>query len=144
MRIHSNTLTHNAIWRATNGLSGVYATVTEHGSHSHARAFEVSLEGNGYRKNTGTSGAGEEIGATWDEWGVFLARLFEIDPHALCGSVKNPVYKDAASFHYRTGTRFADLDMPEDTHKRHNWHYDGPGAGSWSCTKCTATKRYEY
>lgn len=135
MRIHTNTLTIDDVYSATATLPGVYVTVSQHGSRSHARAFEVSLEGNGYRKNTGTHGAGDEIGATWDEWGVFIARLFEVDPEALFGTPKYPTYQNAYHFHMLTDDRFLEGNMPSDTHKRHTWDWTVSGA---TCKKCSA------
>jgi len=138
MRIHTNTLTLADIHAAVNNLPSVYVTVSRHGSRSHDHAFEVSLEGNGYARNTGNHGADDyEKGATWDEWGVFLAHLFAKDADAMCGSAKYPVYRDAADFHYQTADRFADPEsgLPDDTHKRHNWT---GGRGVRTCTKCSA------
>lgn len=141
MRIHSNYLKLSDVYAATADLPGVYATVSEHGSRSHARAFEVQLTGNGYARNTGTGGADSyETGATWDEWGVFLARLFNLDANALCGSVKYPVYRDGYNFHRQTMDRFESLDLPDDTHKRHTWAYRRPGF--WACKKCSAERTY--
>lgn len=141
MRIHTDELTMGSFFKATGDLPGVYLTITEHGSRSHARAFEVSLEGNGYRKNTGKYGAGDEFGATWDEWGVFLSRIFDLDPRALAGSAKYPAYDGRNDFHIKTADRFESLLMPTDTHKRHTWRYAGPGTGVWRCVKCSAEKR---
>ena len=143
MRIHSNTLTSEQVWKASHDLPGVYVHVSEHGSRSHERAFEVRMEGNGYARNTGKYGADQyETGATWDEWGVFLARLFNLDANALSGSVKYPTYANAADFHRQTFNRFASLSMPEDTHKRHNFKYAGPGSRTWECSKCSAKRIY--
>lgn len=135
MRIHANNLTLNDIYAAVNDLPGVYVTVSQHGSRTHKAAFEVSLEGNGYRKNTGTSGAGDEIGATWDEWGVFIARVFDADPNAVFGSVSAPIYSDGYTFHLTTNDRFESLSLPDDTHKRHAWEWTAQGA---TCKKCSA------
>lgn len=142
MRIHSNYLTMGDIIGATKGLPNVFVNVTEHGSRTHARAFEVRLEGNGYARNTGKSGADSyETGATWDEWGVFLARLFNLDANALCGTVKYPVYENGYDFHQKTMDRFEALELPTDTHKRHTWDYR-PEIGGAHCKKCTAEKVY--
>lgn len=143
MRIHSDILTTLDIYDAVNGLPGVYVDVTEHGSRTHAAAFEVSLEGNGYAKNTGKYGADSYVnGATWDEWGVFLARLFELDPNARCGSAKYPTYRDGHDFHAQTGDRFAELELPADTHRQHNFQSFAPG--QTKCTKCSAVKIWTY
>lgn len=88
MRIHSDTLSVIDIYDAVSDLPGVYVTVSEHGSRARRKSFEVSLEGNGYARKTGFYGSDRSTrGATWDEWGVFLARLFDVDPRAFAGSV---------------------------------------------------------
>lgn len=147
MRIHSDILSPRDIYSAPRGtdlsqgygchtLPGVHADVTAHGSRSHLQAFELRLEGNGYARNTGTRGADAyETGATWDEWGVVIARIFAIDPNAVFGSVKHPVYRDAEHFHRVTAGRFESLDLPSDTHKRHNWDHS---LNVSTCTKCSA------
>lgn len=137
MRIHTDTLTEQDIHRATNLLPGVYATVSAHGSRSRKTALEMSLTGNGYARNTGQYGAGDEAGATWDEWGVVLAELFALDPKAFAGSAKHPVYRDQADYDQKTRYRFgAGEGLPEDTHKRHNWKPTRPG--HFQCSKCSA------
>lgn len=146
MRIHTNLITGVDIYAATHNLPGVTVTATEHGSRSHARAFEVRLEGNGSHRNSGRYGADTaEQAATWDEWGAFLSALYEIDPNALWGSQKHPVYRDRAHYHYLTNWRFIeDVDpgfLPSDTHKRHNWQWDASGA---QCSKCSARQMRRY
>lgn len=137
MRLHTDVLTEADLLGATKNLPGVYATVTQHGSRDYDRAFEVRLKGNGYTCNSGTSGAGYETGATWDEWGAFIAALYEIDPKARWGTAKYPVYRENNDFHDKTGWRFADHkgQLPADTHKRHKWVWN---YGNAYCTKCTA------
>ena len=135
MRVHSNTLEYADIYRATKDLPGVYVTASQHGSRSHARAFEVSLEGNGFHKNSGTGGASYEFGATWDEWGAFIAAIYEVDPGALFGSVKYPVYPNAYEFHGMYQDRFAN-GLPADTHKRHTWEITN--RLDRKCKKCSA------
>ncbi len=99
MRLHSNILTARDIYEAT--PADVIATVTTHGSRKRASAFEISLAGFGERhtrkKNSGQYGAGDEKAATWDDWGVVLARLFEIDPNMTA-----TYYKDRADFYEQT------------------------------------------
>jgi len=138
MRLHTNVLTRTDIFRAVNDLPGVYPTVTGHGSRDFARAFEVRLEGNGYARNSGTSGgSGYENGATWDEWGAFIAALYWLDTGGRWGAKGSPVYKGYDDFHYRTGSRFEDSPghLPADTHKRHKWEWNW---GNADCTKCSA------
>lgn len=141
MRIHTSKPDQvaKAIYTASARLDGVYATVTRHGSRSRAGAVELSLEGNGYQVNTGTRGAGSKQGATWDEWGVVLAAVFAADPEAFAGSQKRPVYADAEDFARKTCYRFDDGQLPEDTHRRHNWSH---GVRYACCTKCTAEREW--
>ena len=138
MRLHTDTLTAADVYAATAHLPGVYATVTEHGSRSRKRAFEVRLEGNGYPRNSGRYGSDSaEQGATWDEWGSFFAALFAIDPDMLCGSAAHPAYRDAQHFHAVTAGRFEAKPgtLPTDTHKRHTWEWDRMIG---FCKKCSA------
>lgn len=153
MRLHTDKITAADIHQATKHLPGVYAHITLHGSRSRDRAYEVRLEGNGYARNTGFYGANrtDETGATWDEWGAFLAYLYEIDPTAFWGSKKYPAYADANDYHFKTGGRFKDQPgvLPEDTHKRHTWDYSGEVmTGTYrvhTCKKCSAVQRtYNY
>lgn len=124
MKIHTN-LTPEEFRSLNAGLTTNFHGLSEHGSRSRARAFEVRLGGNGGRNNTGLYGAGDYCGATWDEWGAFFAALYELDPEALCGgSVRRPIYADADDFHFQTGDRFRN-GLPADTHPKHRWEYQG-------------------
>lgn len=138
MRIHTDKVAEvaSAIYNTTfNSLTGVYANIRRHGSRSRDGAVELRLEGNGYARNTGQYGAdGYEQGATWDEWGVVLAAIFDTDPNAFAGSAKYPVYAGAGHFHAITCNRFTPEGLPGDTHKRHNWR----GGYPRTCTKCSA------
>lgn len=134
MRVHTNVLTTLDVYKATEGLPGVYATAHRHGSRTHDGAIEISLEGNGY--TGGQYHSTDKKSATWDEWGVVIARLLDVDPKAVFGTVKRPIYDGSSDFHRQTRWRFEDLELPEDTHKRHSWQYAGPRAQS--CKKCTA------
>lgn len=104
------------------------------GSRTHPRKFAVRLTGSGYRVNSGNRGAGDLIGATWDEWGLFLAHVFDADPGARAGA---PPYNGRNHYHAVTGYRFAGQVMPADTHRRHRWTRDG--ARRQRCTGCTAS-----
>lgn len=119
-----------------------FQTLEAFGSRTHARAFEVRLEGTGGRSNTGYYGAGDYDGATWDEWGAFFGALYDADPDARCGgSAKNPAYANADDYHFQTADRFhgrlvsesaepSSRDylrktyLPADTHPRHRWTFD--------------------
>lgn len=99
MRLHSDTITRADIFAAL--PDDVTATVVTHGSRKRAQAFEVSLEGLGARhtrkKNSGQYGAGVEYAASWDDWGIWLAALYEIDPQ-----LNATYYQDREDFYART------------------------------------------
>ena len=131
MRIHSDTLTSLDIYRATDNLPGVYAEVSPRGSRSHANAYEVRLTGNSTRRTMD----GRDQAATWDEWGVFFAAIFDVDPAAVAGSVKSPNYRSGAHYHAVTRYRFDADGLPSDTHQDHRWDFNGYVN---ACTKCSA------
>lgn len=118
MRIHLNTEDHSAAHQAIydalrtaqrEGLVTPLADTdqeTEVGSRSHRVALDIKLVANGkragekrHRPNSGTRGAdGQEVWAlTYDEWGWFLAALFDAHPDAKAGP-----YRDADHFHATT------------------------------------------
>lgn len=68
-----------------------------------ARGWEVLIGRQGSRRrfNTGTHGAGCEGAATHDEWGEFLAALYEKDPDMRAGH-----YRSKGDFHATTGNRY--------------------------------------
>ncbi len=132
MRIHSNTLHPSDFYKVVRDLPGVHVDVTKHGSRSHNVAYEVRVTGTSSRRTM----AGDDQAATWDEWGVFFARIFNLDVHALAGSAKHPAYDGSKDFHRQTGHRFAALVIPADTHQQHRWNHNGV---TLACTKCSAT-----
>jgi hypothetical protein len=111
---------------------------TLHGSRSRDHAFDVILSGNsGRRANFG----GDWEAASWDQWGIFLGRIFKDDPDAVCWA-----YKDADDFHWQTGDRFLTLTLKDAT-RFHKWglgEYDGYGSTS-RCKHdgCTAIRRWK-
>jgi hypothetical protein len=106
MRLHTNTHTwrsvHEALGRAiAKGKVAEHVmldTCAEYRSQSRARGIEIQLgtydkePGDGRRwTNSGNRGANSDANqgtglyaATWDEWGWFLAELFDADPEAKC------------------------------------------------------------
>lgn len=161
MRIHTSATAAQIRSAATAGLPGVYAeSLTEHGSKTHARAFELTLSGSGRQSQYGYSDNRTYVkSATWDEWGVVMARIFAIDPDTrMGGSAKRPVYANAEDFRWQTGGRFGYWwepsgtfvanPLPEDTHVQHKWEWVGSDAThSYSvaqCKKCSALKRWRY
>lgn len=112
--------------------------ITEHGSRSRDRAFEVKLTGESRRRpNGGNYGAdGEAHAATWDQWGVFLAYLFARDESMTCWA-----YKGADEFHAKTAYRFDTEGFPEDYHGDHTFRYNGTPRQQ-ECNKCSAVQRW--
>lgn len=149
MKIHSNILTRQDFQDAARKAgAGVYLVDFETcGSRSRIRAFKFTLTGNSsHWRNGGTYGANhDDRAATWDEWGMFLAHLFDVDPQAHCG--KNS-YLSAEHFHWSTSDRFRALTPPYQ-HARHRWQ-PTPVVGSSQergyyesqCTECEALHRY--
>lgn len=106
MRIHSNTLSAIDIFEAAR-ISRTTLTWSTQGSRIRERSWDVTLTGESKRRpNDRGRHQSWEFAATWDQWGVFLAVLFDRDPEALCGTVKRPAYADRADFHRKTGDRF--------------------------------------
>lgn len=91
------------------------------GSRSHPRAVDIILSGTSTRRhNGGNRGAGDEYAATWDEWGIFLGRVFRADPNA-----KATYYADRADFERKTGGRFGEDFTAADQHRNHKWEWNG-------------------
>lgn len=130
MRIHSDHLTYRTFLDAASWAHVDLIEFAEHGSRSRAKAFNFSLSGSSpYQRGFGAGGQA----ATWDEWGMFLAFLFQIDPDAHCG--KNS-YLNQEHFRWVTGNRFDNLTHALQ-HKRHKWGYGNPSAtGVYSVAEC--------
>ena len=133
MRIHTGSLERHDLEVAARiaGVSLVRDTL--HGSNSHAHAYEVILSGSGSRLSQYRD---QDVpAATWDEWGIFLAELYQRDPQALVGGAAWPVYADARHFAWATGDRFNDL-APEGQHRNHRWYHVGESAGGVTVNEC--------
>lgn len=129
MRIHTD-LTLADIMRIPT-LPTVTVRITEYGSQSRTRAFEVVLTGSSV--HGGQYGTTDYKTATWDEWGVWLGHLFQRDPTARISGV----YEGAGDFHYLTNDRY------HPGHQltlcpRHRWVYVSPY--HFECAKCGAEK----
>jgi len=110
MRIHTDHLTTADIYKAARFARVDVVDLTEHKSQSRDHSFNVKLEGESRRRpNPGASSKGYASGyaATWDQWGVFFAILFDIDPAAICGTAKRPIYDGRDDFERKTNGRFA-------------------------------------
>ncbi|AXC36233.1 hypothetical protein SEA_FORK_4 [Microbacterium phage Fork] len=123
MRIHSDIIVRGDLSDLLKGMPGVHFDhVSEHGSRKRRRGLEVRLIGNSPYLNM----AKTDNAATWDEWGVFMARVFDLDSDALIGG------ETLQDFDQRTNYRFDGEGLPVDTHPRHTWGDFG------QCTKCSA------
>jgi len=125
MRLHSDILTRTDIREATRafGMTGVRVEITDHGSRARERAFEVHLTGTSPRRPNSGSATGpnqDDYAATWDEWGMFFAALFEVDPNMIAGSPGQPAYANANAFHAATEWRFTGLTASQQ-HRSHKW-----------------------
>jgi hypothetical protein len=168
MRIHANTLTTSDIYQAARFARVDVVVLTEHGSRKRDHAFNVRLEGASNRRPNFVnydSGYGSGYSATWDQWGVFLSVLFDLDP-----STSTTYDEDRHAFDVRTVERFwpsgivgigvstnanivnvrdsfgvvhrnADHYWPADAHGDHTFKYAGVPR-SQSCTKCSAVQTW--
>jgi hypothetical protein len=140
MRLHTNVLTYGDVVNAARAAR-VDWKITEQGSRSHARSFDVSLRGES-RRNAMFSWKvenpyGNEKAATWDQWGVFFSHLFRMDPRMVAGSVKRPQYADNTAFQMQTFARFREAGFPADYHGDHTFRNDGTYYEQ-QCRKCSA------
>lgn len=112
MKIHTDTLTVSDVHTAAR-VARVDLELSEHGSRSRDHAFAVHLQGESRRRPNRQVDSG--YAATWDQWGVFLSVLFDLDgaghtfgPSApmFAGDAGSPVYADRDDFHRKTGDRF--------------------------------------
>lgn len=117
MKLHSDTITyldiHDALKAAkATGLVApqvILEKIHTCGSRSRKVGYEIVLRANykvpgdkRRRPNSGAYGAGDDWAATYIEWGVFIAELFDIDHDAIFGS-----YKGYDHFHKVTGYVFS-------------------------------------
>jgi hypothetical protein len=101
MKIHTNTLTRRDFEHALPEGTWLYeCREADFGSRTHDRAFQVRLSGS---HKVALSGVVGVKAATYEEWGEFLARLFQFDPAAKCGN-----YKTAEDFNRQTNYAFGD------------------------------------
>ena len=89
MKIHTDTLTSSQLYAAQHGLP-VYLESVQKGSRSRARAFDVHLsadkdEAHRFNTNFYPNDRVGDAAATWDEWGIWIDRLFMLDPEAIIG-----------------------------------------------------------
>jgi hypothetical protein len=104
MRIHTDHLSESDIYTAARFARVDVVKLEAHGSRKRDHAFDVKLEGESRRApNGGASGKGYATGkaATWDQWGVFLSVLFDLDD-----ATSTPYDDGRQAFHDRTFDRF--------------------------------------
>ena len=121
MRIHSDSIDALEIRKAAR-LAGVGFTRFDlKGSRTRKAAFDIILTGNSPRRQNG----GDDMAATWDQWGHFLNTLFTLD-----ADMVTPYYANAEHFHWATGGRYAGgFDLADDHVKGHKWQFSGDSAG---------------
>ena len=137
MRIHSDFIEQIDVQKAAHLADVAFTRFSLKGSRTRDHAFDVILTGNSPRRQN----QGEDMAATWDQWGVFLQTLFTLDPKAV-----TPYYESAEHFAWATGNRYADFDLADDHVKGHNWDYSGESVtGSYhvsECRNCGAIRRF--
>lgn len=136
MRIHTNLPEHELYHAATHAQVSI-TDYERHGSRKRDHAFDVWLSGSGAHRSQYR--AQNVPAATWDEWGIFLATIFQQDPTAIA-----TYYKDAEDFHYQTGGRFRTL-QPSEQHRKHRWTFLGEvltGGVYVSECQCGAVRRW--
>jgi hypothetical protein len=128
MRIHTDKVDLIDIRRAQEVAHVVAIKDEEHGSRKRRRAWEIILSGDGAHRTQYADRA--EPAATWDQWGIFLAELFKVDPDAIAGP-----YDGADQFHEVTGDRFRTLRYNvEPYHRLHRWNrYPAPDTQECRC-----------
>lgn len=132
MRIHT-TLTAQEIreiGQSFNHIGVAVQTIEAHGSRKRARRLDVGLSGHSIAG--GAYGALDYTTATYDEWGMFIAAIYERDETAIVGPyTTQTVFRDVTQF------RFDQLDV-EDMCKRHRWN--AQGNYYFYCPKCGAER----
>lgn len=122
MRLHSNVIRASDVRDALAAeikagrvaASVRFKILVEHSSRSHDFAVEVQLEawdkadGDGRRVgNSGSYGAmSGDWAATYDEHGWLFSALYRLDPLAIWGSAKHPVYDGVLDFDRKTGMSY--------------------------------------
>lgn len=135
MRLHTNVLTFGNVIDAARAADAA-CLLTERGSRSHQRSFDVKLRGESKRRPNFYDGDGS-YAATWDQWGVFFGYLYRLDPYMVAGSVKRPNYADNTDFGLKTFGRFRQPGFPADYHGDHVFRFAGVPM-TQACTKCSA------
>jgi hypothetical protein len=130
MKIHTSASAMHVIHAAQEvGVSVL--DISKHGSRSRKHRLDIKLTGHSPYRTMANDGQA----ASWDEWGMFIERVFRLDPDAIVG-----MYPDYDSFQMATYRRFDDL-TPAQAHHKHNWY--APGDYTSSC-ECGAQQRWDW
>ena len=137
MKIHTN-LTAADLRAAldASGIQNASLLMQEKRSRSHDRRFDVYFDAEpmkGRRQSQHYHDGMPVIGATYDEWGLWIEQVFQRDPGAKVGP-----YKDHHHFREVTGLRFDSLEWV-DQHARHSFEWVGDH--TFECSGCGAIKR---
>jgi hypothetical protein len=83
VRIHTDgTITDSEFWQAAREAGVAIEVMSKHGSRKRWKGYEIQLSGS----SRYSAQSGQWKAATWDEWGVFLAFLFDREPGLIAGS----------------------------------------------------------
>ena len=94
MKIHSDIIEYTDLARATiepTRIKDVYVEAQRVGSRKRGHGFNVTLYSTDEtrpHKNSGKYGADTgnyNKSVSWDDWGIWMDRLFELDPNAIIG-----------------------------------------------------------
>lgn len=139
MKLHTSLTPDQVREVATNLIPGITVHISVHGSRSHDRRLDFTPLDNGTLTVKGRRlgpNVGPNVGIkgiTYDEWGIILNALYDLDP-----DMNATYYTGRGDFHESTDWRFTDLKW-EDQHGRHRW--DFKSAGEFMC-ECGAVKRH--
>lgn len=139
MKIHSDILTRGDFITAARRAGVTIVDLSEHGSKTRLRAFKFYISGSGVFG--GQYGNASHKTATWDEWGIALAHLFDVDPFTHTGKGG---YVGAEDYHWQTGGRFKTLTADQQ-HLRHRWermHVLSTGEHHEDWCDCGAVRRW--
>lgn len=96
MKVHSDILTSIDLYSAGNGITYVDSLVPV-GSKSRARGFIVYLGTSDESRPWGNGAVGTRRSPSWDEYGLWMNRLFKMDESAIVG-----VYNGYEDFQEKT------------------------------------------
>lgn len=137
MKLYANEITEKEIMDAALQAGASVEKMIVRRGRRFARTFDVILSGSGPRRSQWREQS--VPAATWDEWGIFMARLFDHEPTMRIGP-----YRDRDHFRWSTGDRYDDLD-PADQHN-HRWtlDYHTPRVEQGQfCKGCDAVRRFD-